>query len=495
MRMFIGWAIDMERIAPSFPEFREMMLETLFQIASNRGVSHSFFRTLIAGIIDILVPCVNGPSRFLSIRRELMAVIQDPDKRVCLEECCADFVARISTGICEDKIDEADAYVFANDTVLHKIKYRDNEFLISSKTRYGTITHLASIPERQELVDSEKDASLIDFGDMGDVKCQTMDTFSHLVDQMLSEGVVRECTPGQFAFSPPTDNYEWGIMPLTDEGTPSFFQRRESVTFPRHGPLCLLKCTAASGLSSALFEDADLENMFIREPVGLSDIHAKSLYDLPVRECCKIGVLFVDQGQIDQAALFLNEFANCSPAFKSFLGSIGWLVDLAKHKGFDGKLDTVGFSSGRYQLYFANQRFEVLYHVAPLMPIDEDNEQQIYKKRHIGNDNVHIVWSEHEFDYDPQTVTSQFNDVHIVIYPVRGSSEFFRVQVYRKNVEYRFGPLWEESLVTARCLPDLVRWTAIFGDRVTRIVFGLTILPDDAFVEAVKGLKSVAPHD
>jgi Rap/ran-GAP len=40
---------------------------------------------------------------------------------------------------------------------------------------------------------------------------------------------------------------------------------------------------------------------------------------------------------------------------------------------------------------------------------------------------VHIIWSEHERDYSPTTITSQFNDAHIVIYPLKNG--LFRIQI------------------------------------------------------------------
>jgi hypothetical protein len=59
------------------------------------------------------------------------------------------------------------------------------------------------------------------------------------------------------------------------------------------------------------------------------------------------------------------------------------------------------------------------------------------------------VWSEHDFDYDPQTVTSQFHDVHIIVWPLLHTDKFCRVMVYRNSFEYCFGPLREEAIVSS----------------------------------------------
>ena len=43
---------------------------------------------------------------------------------------------------------------------------------------------------------------------------------------------------------------------------------------------------------------------------------------------------------------------------------------------------------------------------------------------------MHIVWNEHSREYRPNTITSQFNDAHIVVTPL--DSGLFRINVHRK---------------------------------------------------------------
>lgn len=63
--------------------------------------------------------------------------------------------------------------------------------------------------------------------------------------------------------------------------------------------------------------------------------------------------------------------------------------------------------------------------------IDVNDDKQFHKKRHIGNDHVHIVWCENTKDgYEPSTIRSQFNDAHIVIYPLQNG--LFRIQIFKK---------------------------------------------------------------
>lgn len=109
---------------------------------------------------------------------------------------------------------------------------------------------------------------------------------------------------------------------------------------------------------------------------------------------------------------------------------------------------------------------QVIYHVATRMPYDS-SEAILNKTRHLGNDEVHIVWSEHYRDYRRDILPTEFCDVLIVIYPLK--SGLFRVTVNRKpeGVPW-FGPLTDESIVGGACLANLVRATAINASRAKR---------------------------
>ncbi|ELK33259.1 Eukaryotic translation initiation factor 3 subunit C [Myotis davidii] len=50
--------------------------------------------------------------------------------------------------------------------------------------------------------------------------------------------------------------------------------------------------------------------------------------------------------------------------------------------------------------------------------------------RHLGNDEVHIVWSEHTRDYRRGIIPTEFGDVLIVIYPMK--NHMFSIQIMKK---------------------------------------------------------------
>ncbi|RHY40561.1 hypothetical protein DYB34_005665 [Aphanomyces astaci] len=120
----------------------------------------------------------------------------------------------------------------------------------------------------------------------------------------------------------------------------------------------------------------------------------KHLDKAPSRETMKIGVVYVGPNQSTQTEILGNDRG--SPAYERFLRQMGWEVDLSTHRGFVGGLDVnpKSLSNGATALYFATSTAELIFHVVTMMPTREADPQQIDKKRHVGNDYVHVVWSD-----------------------------------------------------------------------------------------------------
>src|SRR5699024_6270466 len=129
--------------------------------------------------------------------------------------------------------------------------------------------------------------------------------------------------------------------------------------------------------------------------------------------------------------------------------------------GFMGGLEA-NLSTGLTAPYFADAFNEVIFHVSTrLEPVPEavvngeevttsaatspERSQQLLNKkmRHLGNDEVHIVWSEHYKEYRRTILATEFCDALIVIYPLPPANypNLFRIQVSRKPEVPFFGPL------------------------------------------------------
>ncbi|ETO25770.1 hypothetical protein RFI_11371 [Reticulomyxa filosa] len=187
-----------------------------------------------------------------------------------------------------------------------------------------------------------------------------------------------------------------------------------------------------------------------------------------LREFHKIGVEFVGRDQDTQHDILANDEGSYS--YEKFVEDLGWMIDLTVHEGFVGGL-TVG-STGRYATYYATATYEMLFHVATRMISKQKDSQYTERKRHVANDHVNIIWTEHTRPYLPQTISTDFNTVSIIIYPL--SNGLFRVQVHKKVNVGNFGPLINNMIVRQHLLAPLVRLTALEANRtvqLTTIVF------------------------
>ncbi|XP_041969105.1 probable Rho GTPase-activating protein CG5521 isoform X2 [Aricia agestis] len=185
------------------------------------------------------------------------------------------------------------------------------------------------------------------------------------------------------------------------------------------------------------------------------------------RETHKVAVIYVSKGQETRNEILSNRCG--SPAYEAFLAALAWEVELESHVGFSGGLRGGG-GGGVSAPYLATPTIEALFHVATRMPADTP-DAILNKTRHLGNDEVHVVWSEHWRPYKRDTLPTQFCDVLIVLYPLPGG--LLRCTVSRKPDVVVFGPLWEECVIRARCGAALVRAAAFSGGRAVRATMPL----------------------
>ena len=100
------------------------------------------------------------------------------------------------------------------------------------------------------------------------------------------------------------------------------------------------------------------------------------------------------------------------------------------HPGFAGGLSNTE-EIGETAPYYATSTTEVIFHEITRMPTSDKEVQQIHKKKHVGNDWVHIIWSEHDRDYKPDVIVSQFNAAHVIVYPLPNG--LYRIQIAQKD--------------------------------------------------------------
>ncbi|KAM8774418.1 ral GTPase-activating protein subunit alpha-2 isoform 2-T2 [Rhynchonycteris naso] len=193
----------------------------------------------------------------------------------------------------------------------------------------------------------------------------------------------------------------------------------------------------------------------------------KNLDSRQCRETHKIAVFYIAEGQEDKCSILSNEKG--SQAYEDFVAGLGWEVDLSTHCGFMGGLQRNG-STGQTAPYYATSTVEVIFHVSTRMPSDSD-DSLTKKLRHLGNDEVHIVWSEHSRDYRRGIIPTAFGDVSIIIYPIK--NHMFFIAITKKPEVPFFGPLFDGAIVSGKLLPSLICATCINASRAVKCLIPL----------------------
>ena len=239
----------------------------------------------------------------------------------------------------------------------------------------------------------------------------------------------------------------------------------------------------------------------------------RNLDRTPVIDTHKVGIMYVAPGQTHELEILRNTYG--SPAYTRFLEGIGRLINLR------GQVDVYAGGlnpdeDGEYAYAWWDDIGQVLFHTATMMPNAADDEYCVYKKRHIGNDYVRIVWNDGGRPYKFDTLTTQFQFLNIVIEPHslgaiaafsnfrsaasaspadvklsplqspllgpssglgagtgtpphEAENEYFKVTVQRADGMKDFTPVGCFKLISAEKLPLLVRQLTLLGDWFTNV--------------------------
>ncbi|KAL7319157.1 hypothetical protein PS15m_002326 [Mucor circinelloides] len=153
----------------------------------------------------------------------------------------------------------------------------------------------------------------------------------------------------------------------------------------------------------------------------------------------KFGVLTIRDNQTTEESWFSN--TGLSEQLQDFLDIMGQKIKLKGYKGYSAGLDTKTGESGEYAYMSKWNDFDIMYHVAPLMPSQKNDKQQVLRKKHIGNDIVCIIFLEGSQKFNPKAIRSQFLHVYIVIRPeVVNEKKCWRIEILTKSNVGEFGP-------------------------------------------------------
>eukprot|EP00727_Mastigamoeba_balamuthi_P003638 m51a1_g13271 hypothetical protein (491) ;mRNA; r:392-2534 len=136
----------------------------------------------------------------------------------------------------------------------------------------------------------------------------------------------------------------------------------------------------------------------------------------------KFGVIFCGPDQHDENDIFGN--ISGSPEYEEFLGLMGEKIELRGWQKYRGGLDVKDDNTGTHSHYTTYGQYEIMFHVATLLPYQPDDLQKVERKRHIGNDVCVIVFRDApaaaaEDRFHPKILTSHFNHSFFVVSPVK----------------------------------------------------------------------------
>uniref|UniRef100_A0A667H3Q5 Signal-induced proliferation-associated 1 n=1 Tax=Lynx canadensis TaxID=61383 RepID=A0A667H3Q5_LYNCA len=155
----------------------------------------------------------------------------------------------------------------------------------------------------------------------------------------------------------------------------------------------------------------------------------------------KVGILYCRAGQGSEEDMYNNQEAG--PAFTQFLTLLGDVVRLKGFESYRAQLDTKTDSTGTHSLYTTYQDHEIMFHVSTMLPYTPNNQQQLLRKRHIGNDIVTIVFQEPgSKPFCPATIRSHFQHIFLVVRAHAPCTPHtsYRVAVSRTQDTPAFGP-------------------------------------------------------
>lgn len=170
-----------------------------------------------------------------------------------------------------------------------------------------------------------------------------------------------------------------------------------------------------------------------------------------VKRAFKFGVLLHLNNQTNEDEMYSNALTDRAVKF------LDWLGDRVKLEGFSfyrGGLDVKKNTTGEYSYFSRLDGYEIMWHVAPLLPFDEQDVQRLEKKRHLGNDVVVVVFSESTEGFKPDCIHSHFNHVFAVVRPLpkqaQTDTQMYEIAFVQKGAVGPYGPFLPDPPVLPR---------------------------------------------
>lgn len=182
----------------------------------------------------------------------------------------------------------------------------------------------------------------------------------------------------------------------------------------------------------------------------------------------KIGVLYAKEGQSTESEILGNEHG--SEEFEEFLQLLGDTIELKGWNGFKGDLDVKNNMTGTQSLFTTFRKTDIMFHVSTYLPHSTDDEQQIARKRCIGNDLSTIIYLEEGAVFKPPCVSGDFLHIFAAVQPAttKEGKPGFRLAFSSRDGVPAYGPIIPKPAIFASeggYLRDFLLTKLINGER------------------------------
>ena len=179
----------------------------------------------------------------------------------------------------------------------------------------------------------------------------------------------------------------------------------------------------------------------------------------------RVGVLFLPKGVREENQVFKS---TGSPDLYEFMDMLAERVRLQGWPKYAGGLNTQNNSTGLESYYTEFLGFNIMFHVNSLLE-DDGSEQQLSRKRFIGNDLVVFIFVEGDEPFDASMITSQMCHTFIVVKKIASKPTRYRVSVVAKPGVPAFSPFlpFPNEFEKSDKLRQLLLAKALNGNRAT----------------------------
>jgi len=152
-----------------------------------------------------------------------------------------------------------------------------------------------------------------------------------------------------------------------------------------------------------------------------------------------------------------------SPEYEEFLNLLGDKIELKGWQKHRGDLDVQRGNTGTHSIYTEWEGFHIMFHISTMLPFTEDDDQQLSRKRLIGNDVSVIIFQDGGMYVPP--IVSKFLHVYAVVSPISiNGKPHYRVAISSKKNVPKFGPpICSPGIFSTKSLKDWLLAKAING--------------------------------